>query len=107
MPSKPQSSKKIAEGPHSRRKDLKIVSYNCKNVKTSTKAIMEIMRENKLILLQEHWLFQAQIGLLGEIETTINYAGKGVDKYHPLPRPHQPEVMEELLYSGKMNLIVE
>ena len=26
----------------------------------------------------------------GEIETTIKYAGKGVDKYHPLPPTHQP-----------------
>jgi exonuclease III len=48
------------------------------------------MRDNDLILLQEHWLFQAQIGLLGEIETTIKYAGKGVDKYHSLPPTHQP-----------------
>jgi hypothetical protein len=46
--------------------------------------IDKLLQSNDIILIQEHWLFQAQIHLFSEIHGKINYAGKGVDKYDPL-----------------------
>jgi hypothetical protein len=39
--------------------------------------------KNDIILIQEHWLFQAQIHLIGELHSQINYAAKGVDINDP------------------------
>ena len=41
--------------------------------------VNKLLEENQIILLQEHWLFQAQIHMIGELSNNINYAGKGVD----------------------------
>ena len=74
--------------------ELKICSYNCKNIKTSVLAINELFeKEYQILLIQEHWLFQFQIQLLGEVGENICYAGKGVDLNDPiqpvqLPRGH-------------------
>ena len=43
-----------------------------------------MMRYTKLFLIQEHWLFQCQIDLLGEIHPDLKYAAKGVDIYNEL-----------------------
>jgi ribosome-associated toxin RatA of RatAB toxin-antitoxin module len=43
------------------------VAFNCKNVKASVQAINELLEGNHFIMLQEHWLFQNQINLLGEV----------------------------------------
>ena len=73
---------------------MKICSYNCKNIKTSGLAINELFEKDyQILLIQEHWLFQFQIQLLGEIGENICYAGKGVDLNDPiqpvqLPRGH-------------------
>ena len=61
---------------------LKIAAYNCKNAKTSVPAINKLFENNNLILLQEHWLFQFQLNLLGEICEDICYEGKAVDLYN-------------------------
>ena len=63
---------------------LKIVSYNCKNVKTSSPAIVELFRHNDIVLIQEHWLFHFQINLLEQIHEDINAAGKGADMNNPI-----------------------
>jgi hypothetical protein len=39
---------------------------------------------SQLDFIQEHWLFQTQLHLLGELNEHINYVGKGVDKYDPI-----------------------
>ena len=39
-----------------------------------------LLQFNDIIFIQEHWLFQAQLHLLGEINEHINYVVKGVDK---------------------------
>ena len=67
---------------------LKIAAYNCKNVKTSVPAINKWFENNNFILLQEHWLFQFQLNLLGEICEDICFEGKAVDLYNII-RPAQ------------------
>ena len=64
--------------------------FNCKNVKTSVQAIDELLEGNHFIMLQEHWLFQNQINLLGEVAQNINFVGKGVDKYNQLEPKYLP-----------------
>ena len=49
------------------KKSLIVIAFNCKNVKTSVQAINSLIKNNDIILLQEHWLFQCQIDSLGEI----------------------------------------
>ncbi|CAG2197359.1 unnamed protein product [Mytilus edulis] len=63
---------------------LHLISFNCKNIKTCGPIIHKLLQLNDLILIQEHWLFQTQIHLLGEIHENINYIGKGVDINEPL-----------------------
>ena len=58
---------------------MKICSYNCKNIKTSSLAINKLFKNHQIILVQEHWLFQFQIQLLGEIAEDKFFVGKGVD----------------------------
>ncbi|CAG2222940.1 unnamed protein product [Mytilus edulis] len=69
---------------------LKVVAFNCKNIKTSTAAVNKLLEKNDIILIQEHWLFQFQIHLINEIGTNLNFEGKAVDKYnniHPAQVP--------------------
>ena len=69
---------------------MRIVSYNCKNIKTSTQAINHLLRENNVILIQEHWLFQFQIHKLGEIAAEIYFEGKSVDIQNNINPSQQP-----------------
>jgi hypothetical protein len=43
----------------------------------------KLLQTNDIILIQEHWLFQAQIHLISESHGEINYVGKGVDINDP------------------------
>ncbi|VDI13607.1 Hypothetical predicted protein [Mytilus galloprovincialis] len=72
---------------------LKIISFNCKNAKSNIYALHDLMENNDILLLQEHWLFHAQLHYLQEIGKCTNYAAKGSDEYDPiqptfLPRGH-------------------
>lgn len=69
---------------------LTIASYNCKNIKTSTLAICDLMRHANIILLQEHWLYQCQLYQLGEIHNDLCHVGKGVDKYEEIDQSNLP-----------------
>jgi exonuclease III len=66
------------------KRKIRLVSFNCKTIKTCALIIDKLIQSNDIILIQKHWLFQAQIHLFSEIHGEINYAGKGVDKYDPL-----------------------
>jgi exonuclease III len=62
------------------RQNIKITAFNCKkNVKTSTPAINELFEAYDIILLQEHWLFEFHLHLLGVIGADISYIGKALD----------------------------
>jgi len=47
---------------HGRHHNLRIVSFNCRSVKTSFTTVKELCDKNDLILLQEHWLMPDEIG---------------------------------------------
>jgi exonuclease III len=63
---------------------IRFVSFNCKNIKTCALIIDKFLQTNDIILIQEHWLFQAHIHLISEIHGEINYVGKGVEINDPL-----------------------
>ena len=49
-----------------------------------------MLKENHLILIQEHWLFQCQTYLIGEIDSNICYVAKGVDINNPIQPTQLP-----------------
>lgn len=55
-------------------------------------------------MIQEHWLFQAQIDTLSEIENGICYAGKGVDKYDQIPPQYLPRGFGGVAVLWKSNI---
>ena len=63
---------------------IRLVSFNCKNIKTCALIIDKLLQTYDIILIQEHWLFQVQIHLISEIHGEINYVGEGVDINDPL-----------------------
>jgi exonuclease III len=64
--------------------EMHIASLNCKNLKTSAYIIEELLKQHQIILIQEHWLFEAQINTIGDLNKNINFVRKGVDKYNPV-----------------------
>jgi hypothetical protein len=68
--------------------NLNIATFNCKNVKTSSLCIEEIMKQ--LILLQEHWLFNYKLPVLECIHPNLNAAGKATDDENPIPAIQKP-----------------
>ena len=64
---------------------IKIISPRISTTLKNNKVkIHKLFIKNDIILIQEHWLFQAQIHLIGELHSQINYAAKGVDINDPL-----------------------
>lgn len=61
------------------RDELYILSFNCKNIKTSGPFLYEMSKAYEVILIQEHWLFDFELQLLNEIHENINGIGKAVD----------------------------
>jgi hypothetical protein len=61
-----------------------IASYNCKNIKTCRQSINSILKNNDIVLIQEHWLFHSQINIISDIYNKIKLAAKGVDIRDPL-----------------------
>ena len=55
-------------------KELNIIFFNCTNIKTPTNTILELFQSNDIILIQEHWLYECQISMLGEISDNICFA---------------------------------
>ena len=45
---------------------------------------------NHIVLIQEHWLFQCQIYQIGEIDSNICFAAKGVDINNPIQPTQLP-----------------
>nr|XP_034832841.1 uncharacterized protein LOC117989585 [Maniola hyperantus] len=54
----------------------KIISYNCKNVKTSVHEIRQLCHEVDIIALQETWLMPYDISFLGQIHDDFEFHGK-------------------------------
>ncbi|CAG2221649.1 unnamed protein product [Mytilus edulis] len=83
---------------------LQIVSFNCKSIKSCSATVRDLIRQNDFVLIQEHWLFEGQLNLIGEIDANVNYAAKGVDKYDPLPPIYLPRGYGGVAIIWKMNL---
>ncbi|VDI51227.1 Hypothetical predicted protein [Mytilus galloprovincialis] len=60
---------------------LQIVSFNCKSIKSCSATVRDLIRQNDFVLIQEHWLFEGQLNLIGEIDANVNYAAKVEDHY--------------------------
>ena len=82
----PPAATEIAHIPTSSKGEgeIHIASLNSKNLKTSAYIIEELLKQHQIILIQEHWLFEAQINTIGDLNKNINFVGKGVDKYNPV-----------------------
>ena len=49
--------------------NLKVTTYNCKNIKSSFREVQELCEQNDIILLQETWLFEKDLAFLSGIST--------------------------------------
>ena len=70
--------------------DIKIVTFNCKNIVTSYIAIEELMNAATFLLVQEHWLLHYQLSLLNDFSMDILGCGKAVDSDNPIPPIQKP-----------------
>ena len=48
---------------------LRIVTYNCRSVKSSIASVKQLCRNNDIVMLQEHWLLPDDVGFLSCIDT--------------------------------------
>jgi len=48
---------------------LRIVTYNCRSVKSSIGSVKQLCRNSDIVILQEHWLLPDDIGFLSCIDT--------------------------------------
>ncbi|KAJ2950223.1 hypothetical protein O0L34_g11585 [Tuta absoluta] len=56
--------------------NIKLISFNCKSVKTSMDCVRGFCRDADIIALQETWLLPHDIPLLGEIDEEFSATGK-------------------------------
>ncbi len=60
--------------------NLRIVSYNCRSIKSNIDAIKELCTNHDIILIQEHWLLDHELPLLSNINCDFLSVGvSGVD----------------------------
>ncbi|CAG2193477.1 unnamed protein product [Mytilus edulis] len=71
-------------------KKLNILSFNCKNLKTSGNFIRKMEKEIDIFLIQEHWLFHCELNMLSEIHDNIAGSGKAVDSDDPISASFMP-----------------
>ncbi|CAC5411213.1 unnamed protein product [Mytilus coruscus] len=69
---------------------LNILSFNCKNIKTTGQFFQEIQKPADIILIQEHWIFHFELQLLKELHPKIVGVGKAVDSSDPIATSHMP-----------------
>jgi len=58
---------------------MNILSFNCKNIKTSGPFLEEVKKNADIILIQEHWLFEYELHLLNELHEQYTGVGKAID----------------------------
>ncbi|CAG2253597.1 DHRS11 [Mytilus edulis] len=69
---------------------LNILSFNCKNIKTTGQFFQEIEKSIDIILIQEHWLFHFELEQLKELHPKLVGVGKAVDSDNPIAASHVP-----------------
>ena len=82
---------------------LRILSFNCKNVKTTAPFFKIMENRMDIILLQEHWLYHYELDLLNEIHSDFKGIGKAVDIEHQsIGKNTMEEVMVVLPSCGQI-----
>ena len=65
-------------------------TFNVKNVETNLIYIQKLLKNCDILFIQETWLFNFQLPLLGEYFSTHVSVGKAVDDDNPLPPTQKP-----------------
>ena len=63
---------------------LKVTTFNCKNIRTCGPIFEKLTKPEDIILVQEHWLFKCQLNLLEEINENVLVSGRSVDYHDPI-----------------------
>ena len=69
---------------------LKLASYNCKNIRTSSQTVHNLLKDNYFVFIQEHWLFQCNLHRLNQVSDDICFAAKSVDFLNPIEPIQMP-----------------
>jgi len=64
--------------------NIKLLSFNCKNIKTSGTFFQDFEKDIDIFLVQEHWLFHCELDLINEIHPNLVGTGKSVDMNDPI-----------------------
>ena len=56
---------------------LRIVTFNCRSVKTSTGAVQDLCKNYDIIILQETWLLETELTMLNSIDNHFYGKGRG------------------------------
>ena len=57
-------------------KPLKIVSYNCRSIKSSIQTVKDLCDTHDICLLQEHWLYKHELGYIRNVHK--DFTGYGI-----------------------------
>jgi hypothetical protein len=68
--------------------------------------IEELLKQHQIILIQEHWLFEAQINTIGDLNKNINFVEKELINIIQSYQKACREDMEELQLFGGKTLII-
>ena len=63
---------------------FKLVTYKCKHMETSKHAIEQLSKLANIILLQQHWYSDCQLGNLTMVCDSLTGVGKSVDTRDPI-----------------------
>ena len=55
---------------------LKLVTFNCKNIKRSVEYVRKLCRSADIVALQETWLMPHDIHFLNDIDDSFSFTGK-------------------------------
>ena len=69
---------------------LKITTFNVKNIESNKQFVYKLLRSSDILRLQETWLFNFQLRLLGEMHKSFDDFGNAVDDDNPLPPIQKP-----------------
>ena len=70
--------------------NIRIVSFNCKNVKTSVSCIKNLCNSHDVILLQETWLYKQELSFLNTIDYKFYAKGFSTIDYSKGPLVGRP-----------------
>ena len=59
---------------------LRIVTYNCRSVKSSIGSVQQLCSNSDIVMLQEHWLLPDDVGFLSSIDADfVAFGSSAVD----------------------------